>query len=188
MFKRFSFLVSVLVIGLVAFSPADAQRKESYKVGNGDRFDVQPLLWSHAGLKQTVSDTLIGDGDVDSTDVIDCAGADKVSLNLNVRWMDTNDADSCYVSVATSYDGSNWTAYTTVDTILGTNDLSNTYYSATLYPPPTRVEATPASQMATAGIDPSSVKYISVRVSTGTDEAGTDSLNVQGYITKVYNK
>ena len=198
----------VAVVALLTFAgSAFAQRYEERVSRAGDILQLQQLVFSNAGAKQAVSDTLIGILDVDTTLALDAFGADKVGLFLNVRWMDTNDADTLIVGVAFSADNTNYTAFTNVDSIIGANDLSNTYHAVVLWPVGTVITnsdtvvaaalqgsmvtsstvLTPAIIMQKAGYDPTLFPWMKVSVSTAR-EAGTDSVNVRGQLTKVYLK
>jgi hypothetical protein len=204
-FKRYAAYL-VLVVLFAVVGTAVAQRYELTESPGGDKRVVQQLIFSNAGTVQTRSDTLIGDADLDTTRAVSVFGADLVSAFFDVRWMDTNDADSLYIRIAFSSDNSLWTAFTAIDTVLGTNDLSNTYHAFTLWPPgpvtatsdtvaataaqgtmvTTNTRLTPAHHLAIAGYDPTSFPYMRFEIRTGTDEAATDSLNVGGYLNSLY--
>ena len=201
---------AVIAIALLAFAgTAMSQRYEERTSRGGDVLQIQQLTFSHAGLKQSITDTLIGTtiGDADTTLAIDTFGADKIGLFLNVRWMDTANTDTVTVEAAFSVDGSNYTAYTVLDSVIGTNDLSNTYHAVALWPvgpvitnSDTVVATVKQGSMVTnstvlspavilhkAGYDPSLYPWLKLIIKIG-DQANTDSVNVAGTITKVYEK
>lgn len=123
------------------------------------------------------TDTLIGDAAHTSTDApIRLQLADKTRASLSVTLDNTtyttNDADTVKIQARVGNDGANWSAWTTLDSVIATS--ANVTYTIDLFH--AQVDFL-ISGSTGAGGGPQDARYTELRVTTG-DEAATDTIKV----------